>query len=215
MVASNLSALQKAKAHLDSFRLWSEQEREDSMFHTLNQHPEQKNIWVFGYGSLIWRPEFAFEESRHAKLDGYSRALCLWSCVNRGTPEQPGLVFGLKPGGFCEGRVFRLPNENIEAQFRALWKREMPSESYIPMWLDCQTAEGVVKALVFVMDTHSKAYTGDLTDEEVLSLVLSARGCYGPCHEYVTQTSDALTQHGIQDEHLSHLSTLIKKALGT
>ncbi|WP_246233597.1 gamma-glutamylcyclotransferase [Pelistega europaea] len=183
------------------------------MLKTLNELEEQKNIWIFGYGSLVWRPEFVFEESRHASLDGYSRALCLWSCVNRGTPEQPGLVFGLKQGGICEGRVFRIPNENILEQFRQLWKREMPSESYIPMWLPCQTPEGPVKALVFVMDNQSKAYIGELSEEETLEIVLNASGTYGPCHEYVTETTDALTKSGIHDDYLVYLSKLIKARL--
>ncbi|NEN76513.1 gamma-glutamylcyclotransferase [Pelistega sp. NLN82] len=185
------------------------------MFDTLNALEEQKDIWIFGYGSLIWRPEFAFEEARPATLHGYSRSLCLWSCINRGTPEQPGLVFGLKSGGICEGRVFRLPNEDIVGQFRALWKREMPSESYIPMWLDCQTPEGIVKALVFVMDTQSCAYTGELSEEEMIAIALTASGTYGPCHEYVTQTAEALTAAGIKDEGLTQLSQKIKARLAT
>lgn len=207
-------AINKAQEHLRTFRLWTEEEREASMLKTLGELEEQKNIWIFGYGSLIWRPEFAFEESRHASLDGYSRALCLWSCVNRGTPEQPGLVFGLKQGGICEGRVFRIPNKDIIGQFRQLWKREMPSESYIPLWLTCHTPEGPVKALVFVMDHQSKAYIGDLTEEETLEIVLNASGIYGPCHEYVTETADALTRSGIHDEHLIHLTALIRARLG-
>lgn len=207
------SAIEKAQEHLRTFRLWTEEEREASMFKTLNELEEHKNIWVFGYGSLVWRPEFAFEESRHASLSGYSRALCLWSCVNRGTPERPGLVFGLKHGGICEGRVFRLPNENIIGQFRQLWKREMPSESYVPMWLPCETPEGRVKALVFVMDTNTHAYIGDLSEEETLEIVLNAKGSYGPCHEYVVETSDALARAGIRDDYLVYLSNVIRSRL--
>lgn len=209
----NIPALSKAQEHLRTFRLWTEEEREETMFKTLNELEEQKNIWIFGYGSLVWRPEFAFEETRHATLTGYSRALCLWSCVNRGTPEQPGLVFGLKQGGICEGRVYRIPNEDIVSQFRKLWLREMPSESYTPMWLPCETTEGTIKALVFVMDTQTNAYTGELSEEETLEIVLNASGSYGPCHEYVTQTSDALARAGIKDDYLVYLSNIIKQRL--
>lgn len=209
----NIPALSKAQEHLRTFRLWTEEEREETMFKTLNELEEQKNIWIFGYGSLVWRPEFAFEETRHATLTGYSRALCLWSCVNRGTPEQPGLVFGLKQGGICEGRVYRIPNEDIVGQFRKLWLREMPSESYTPMWLPCETTEGTIKALVFVMDTQTNAYTGELSEEETLEIVLNASGSYGPCHEYVTQTSDALARAGIKDDYLVYLSNIIKQRL--
>jgi len=208
-----IPAIQKALAHMQSFRLWSEEEREISMLQTLSELEEQKNIWIFGYGSLVWRPEFTYEESRHAILEGYSRSLCLWSCVNRGTPEQPGLVFGLKQGGLCEGRVYRIPNENILGQFRMLWKREMPSASYIPMWLNCQTTEGIVKALVFVMDTETDAYIGDLSEDETIDIVLNASGTYGPCHEYVIQTSDALARSGVKDDELCCLSEKIRQRL--
>ncbi len=204
---------QKALAHMQSFRLWTEEERETSLQHTLAQLDELKDIWIFGYGSLIWRPEFEFLEERHATLLGYSRSLCLWSCVNRGTPELPGLVFGLKEGGVCEGKVYRLPNKDLMTQFRALWKREMPSDSYIASWLKCETEQGPVIALAFVMDQGTHAYAGDLTEEETLDIVLSASGNYGPCYEYVIETSDALHKAQIQDEHLAELSRLVKQRL--
>ena len=198
---------------MQSFRLWTEEERETSLQHTLAQLDELKDIWIFGYGSLIWRPEFEFLEERHATLLGYSRSLCLWSCVNRGTPELPGLVFGLKEGGVCEGKVYRLPNKDLMTQFRALWKREMPSDSYIASWLKCDTEQGPVTALAFVMDQGTHAYASDLTEEETLDIVLSASGNYGPCYEYVIETSDALHKAQIQDEHLAELSRLVKQRL--
>lgn len=198
---------------MQAFRLWTEEERETSLQETLAQLDELKDLWIFGYGSLIWRPEFDFVEDRRATLLGYSRSLCLWSCVNRGTSEQPGLVFGLKEGGVCEGKVYRLSNENLINQFRTLWKREMPSDSYIASWLSCHTEQGSVKALAFVMDQNTHAYAGELNENEMIDIVLSASGTYGPCYEYVIETNEALHRAEIKDEYLTKLSSMIKHRL--
>lgn len=202
--------LDKFFANKDSFELWTDVQREESLAGSLAELKEVRDIWIFGYGSLIWHPEIDFEESRPARLDGYHRSLCLWSTVNRGTPEQPGLVFGLDNGGSCEGRVFRLPNENLHEQLRVLWRRELPNSSYIPRWLQCQTPEGPVQALVFVMDRDDHSYTGDLTPEETRDIVLNAHGDRGPCVEYVLQTEEALKAAGIKDESLTELCKILR-----
>ena len=207
------SIMAKAELHFRHFRLWSEAERESSLNETLAQLDELKDIWVFGYASLVWRPEFEYVESRLGTLKGYHRALCLWSGVNRGTPERPGLVFGLAESGVCEGMVYKLPNTNIHDKMRRLWKREMPNSSYIPMWLDCETPEGVVKALTFVMDPDDHSYTGALSVEQTLHVVLGATGLYGPCTEYVLETADALKNVGIDDPELYHLADRIREKL--
>lgn len=204
------TALHKAIEHIQKFRLWTEEEREISMLQTLAEHSAHDEIWVFGYGSLIWRPEFPFQEDRLATLHGYHRSLCLWSSVNRGTPEQPGLVFGLDEGGICEGKVYKLPPCNIHEQFRKLWKREMPSGAYLPKWLSCDTPGGAVTALAFVMDTDSHAYVQGLSRDETIDIVVNAIGNNGPCPEYVIETANALAQASIKDEDLFQLAELIK-----
>lgn len=207
------SILAKAELHFKHFRLWTEEEREASLDQTLAQLEELKDIWVFGYASLVWRPEFEFVESRRGTLLGYHRSLCLWSSVNRGTPERPGLVFGLAESGACEGTVFKLPNQNLRDKMRRLWKREMPNSSYLPMWLDCKTNEGTVKALAFVMDPEDPSYVDNLSPEETVDIVIGAHGCYGPCTEYVLETAEALKKANIQDEALYHLADLITQRL--
>lgn len=207
------SVLAKAELHFKHFRLWSEEEREASLQEALAQLDELKDIWLFGYASLIWRPEFDYVESRRCTIQDYHRSLCLWSSVNRGTPERPGLVFGLAESGQCEGAVYKLPNEDLLNNMRRLWKREMPNSSYIPMWLDCETPEGTIKALAFVMDPDDYSYVGDLTTEETLHVVLGATGIYGPCTEYVLETADALKEVGINDAELYHLAELIRQHL--
>lgn len=207
------SILAKAELHFKNFRLWTDEEREASLQEALAQLDELKDIWLFGYASLIWRPEFEHVESRRGAIFDYHRSLCLWSSVNRGTPERPGLVFGLAESGFCEGAVYRLPNDDLENKMRRLWEREMPNSSYIPMWLDCETDEGTVKALAFVMDPDDYSYVGDLSIDETLDVVLGAEGIYGPCTEYVLETADALKKVSIKDDELYHLADLIRQRL--
>lgn len=207
------SILAKAELHIKNFRLWSEEEREASLHETLAQLDEVKDIWIFGYASLVWRPEFEYIESRRGTLLGYHRSLCLWSSVNRGTPERPGLVFGLAESGVCEGTVYKLSNDNLMDKMRRLWQREMPNSSYLPMWLDCETAKGTVKALAFVMDPDDHSYVGNLSVDETIDVVLGAHGHYGPCTEYVLETATALKKAGIQDDALYHLSELIRERL--
>lgn len=163
------------------------------------------DLWIFGYGSLVWRPEFPHEEHRAATLRGYHRSLCLWSRVNRGTPEEPGLVFGLDRGGSCKGMVYRLAASVVAQVFPQLWEREMPSGAYQPRWLACHTPTGPVQALAFVMDRRSSGYAGQLPDDQILHIVRRGVGKYGHCVEYVAETARALRQHGIVDRRLEAL----------
>ena len=95
-------------------------------------------LWVFGYGSLIWKPELSFDMRRPARVHGYHRRLCLWSRINRGTPQCPGLVAGLDRGGSCTGVVYRVPATAVRSQFLQLWQREMMTNSYAPRHLECR-----------------------------------------------------------------------------
>jgi cation transport protein ChaC len=191
------------------FRLWTPEERQASMEEALKHWRGGEDVWIFGYGSLIWRPEFDYLERRLATLHGYHRALCLWSRVNRGTPESPGLVFGLDRGGSCRGVVYRLHGASVPRFFPQLWLREMSTGSYLPRWLSCTTEDGPVKALVFVMNRASPAYIAALPDAETLAIVRRASGRYGPCIDYVMQTADALRAAGIHDRRLSQVAGLL------
>lgn len=161
-----------------------------------------EDIWVFGYGSLIWRPEFDYIESRPARIHGYHRALCIWSRINRGTPEQPGLVFGLDVGGSCQGQVFRIDATRAAPLLIALWRREMPSAAYIPRWLKCHTSQGAIQGLVFTTDRRLDGYVPDLPINEIVPIVRRSHGRYGACSDYVLQTAQALEHAGISDRKL-------------
>ncbi|MFA5522021.1 MAG: gamma-glutamylcyclotransferase [Castellaniella sp.] len=188
-----------------SFRILPAAEREASLRQTLSHWQPGQDIWVFAYGSLIWRPEFDFIERRDARLHGYHRALCLWSRINRGTPEQPGLVFGLDHGGSCRGVAFRVAAPAVPETMDALWQREMPSGAYLPRWLACRTSTGDVRALAFVMNRRKDSYVRDLPAEQLVRVVHGAHGRNGACLEYVLETAHALHRHNIRDRRLQQL----------
>lgn len=169
-------------------------------------------LWVFGYASLIWRPEFPAAEQRSAVVHGWHRALRMRSRINRGTPERPGLVFALLPGGACRGEVHRLPAASAEAELLRLWQREMPTGVYTPRWLPCRTAQGVVPALAFTLRRSSEALLGRLPDAELLDILRHARGRYGSTLEYLTLTAQALRQRGIVDREIERLMALAASA---
>ena len=198
---------------LSTFARWSEERLKASRDHALQHWRDAEDVWVFGYGSLIWKPEFDFVEQRPATLPGHHRALCLWSRINRGTPELPGLVFGLEAGGECHGMAFRLSAHSVAPIFETLWRREMATGAYHPSWIDCQTTHGVVKALAFVIDQAGPAYVSEPHEDALIEIVLRASGIYGSCLDYVTQTADALEAVGIHDARLNALVARLKSKI--
>lgn len=194
-----------------NFRLLDDAAHQASIARTMALRAGDGDIWIFGYGSLIWRPEFDYIESRSARVHGYHRALCLWSRVNRGTPEQPGLVFGLDMGGSCQGKVYRIEAAQAPRILIELWRREMPSASYIPRWLNCHTTQGLIQGLVFTMDRRRDGYVPGLPIAEIVPIVRQGYGRYGACTDYVLQTAEALESVGILDRKLR----AIARALNT
>jgi len=179
--------------------------------HTLAQWRAQgpkPDLWVFAYASLVWRPEFEAAEQRLAHVYGHHRCLHMWSRVNRGTPERPGLVFALVSGGSCTGLALRVPHHQVEAMMPTLWAREMPNPVYDPKWLPCHTAQGPVQALAFTLSRHSPSYTGALTADRYRDIFKHAVGRYGSTLDYARQTLEGLQRHGIHDHALRDLLKL-------
>jgi len=174
----------------------------------ISQWGGHDDLWVFAYGSLIWRPDFDFSERRPAQLHGWHRALKMWSRINRGTPQCPGLVFGLLSGGSCRGVVFRIPAADGLETLGRLWLREMVTGVYDPRWLSCVTPGGHVKALAFTLSRRSPNFTGDLSDARYREIFAQACGRYGTSLEYARQTLEGLRQHGIHDAALTRLLRL-------
>ena len=168
----------------------------------------QHDLWIFGYGSLIWRPDFDFAERRAAKVHGWHRALKMWSRVNRGTFECPGLVFGMLPGGSCRGMVFKVDKSHAHQVMVSLWRREMMMGVYDPRWLNCHTPQGPVRALVFTLSRSSPSHTGELPAHEYRRIFATASGCFGSTRDYAQTTYDELLKHGIHDRALGRLIAL-------
>ncbi|MHB1411714.1 MAG: gamma-glutamylcyclotransferase [Acidovorax defluvii] len=174
----------------------------------MQQWGGRSDLWVFGYASLIWRPDFEFAERRSARVHGWHRALKMWSRINRGTPECPGLVFGMLSGGSCRGVVFRVERTQAHGVLVNLWQREMPLAVYDPRWLTCQTHQGPVQALAFTLSRHSPSHTGELHEDEYRRIFLQASGRYGTTRDYAQATFDELRRHGIHDRALARLLAL-------
>ncbi len=175
---------------------------------TLAEWGGQSDVWIFGYGSLIWRPDFDFAERRAAKVHGWHRALKMWSRLNRGTPDCPGLVFGMLSGGSCRGMVFRVPAAQARQVLINLWQREMALGVYDPRWLVCQTGAGPVRALAFTLSRRSPSHAGVLPDDEYRRIFSEASGIYGTTRDYAQATYDELRRLGIDDRALGRLLAL-------
>jgi cation transport protein ChaC len=167
--------------------------------------PASEDLWIFGYASLIWRPEFEILEQHPSKIQGWHRALKMWSRLNRGTPECPGLVFALLSGGSCQGMVFRTPANQVKQTIEQLWFREMPNSVYTTKWLQCPTPHGLVNALAFTLPRSSPSYTGNLSPAQYQHIFQNATGRYGTTLDYAQETFQSLKQHGIHDKALEAL----------
>ncbi|MEP7056477.1 MAG: gamma-glutamylcyclotransferase [Caldimonas sp.] len=169
------------------------------------------DIWIFGYASLIWRPEFDAIEQRPATVYGWHRALQMRSRVNRGTPECPGLVFALVHGGCCRGMVYRIEERDAEAQLERLWAREMPTGIYDPKWLNCRTSQGRVRALAFTLHRASPSHTGPVPDAQMVDILRTANGRYGSTLNYLVETARSLHGCGIRDRDVERLVALARR----
>jgi cation transport protein ChaC len=174
--------------------------------------PSKGDLWVFGYGSLMWRPGFDFIEQAPARLIGEHRALCVYSFDHRGTPERPGLVLGLDRGGACLGIAFRVRGEQRQATIEYLRGREQTTNVYREVmrsvWLDNE-ARGRVSALAFVVDRGHVQYAGRLTLAEQLRYVRQGHGRSGANRDYVLSTVKSLEAQGCRDPQLHQLAAML------
>lgn len=170
-------------------------------------------LWIFAYGSLMWNPGLAFVAKRVGTVYGYHRNFCLWSRINRGTPDRPGLVLTLERGGSCRGLAFRLSASTSRDELRALWRREMSLGSYQPRWLECHAGPDRFRVLAFIVNRACSGYAGKLPLEAMVQSIASARGHYGSSAEYLFQTQATLEVHGILDTRVKRLAERVKSHL--
>ncbi len=176
---------------------------------------DSDDLWVFGYGSLMWRPGFDFTERVPARLIGMHRALCVYSFVHRGTPERPGLVLGLDRGGMCRGIAFRVAAAAREKTVAYLREREQVTSVYLETTRRIELEDAArrqVPALCFVVDRGHAQYAGRLTLEESVRLVRHAHGRSGPNREYVLDAVQSLEALGYRETDLHLIAERLKGA---
>ena len=173
------------------------------------------DLWVFGYGSLMWRPGFEFEERVPARLVGEHRALCVYSFVHRGTPEQPGLVLGLDRGGACRGIAFRVAEKDRAATVADLREREQVTSVYREVkrsvWLENEARQRV-SALAYVVDRGHVQYAGRLSLSEQARFVQQGHGRSGNNRDYVLSTVASIEKQGFRDAPLHQLAVMLHDA---
>jgi glutathione-specific gamma-glutamylcyclotransferase len=176
------------------------------------------DLWVFGYGSLMWRPGFDFLERVPARLVGLHRALCVYSFVHRGTPERPGLVLGLDRGGMCRGIAFRVAGSARKKTVDYLRAREQVTSVYLEVMRRIDLEEKgrrQVRALCFIVDRSHVQYAGRLTLTERLHHVRQGHGSSGPNRDYVLDAVRALEVLGYRETDLHRLAEQLNSGIGT
>jgi len=192
----------KAGAPVD-WRL-SDEDREKSRRNTLSSHGDN-DLWLFGYGSLIWDPGIRFSEVRIATLPGYHRRFCIKSELGRGSVDKPGMMVCLDSGGECTSLAFKIPREHLEEETRLIWQREMLRKTYIATFVTIYSKAGPVTALTFVIDPSAESYHPDISLEQAATYVATGAGFYGSSFEYVKNLVAHLDEFGIEDDNVRQL----------
>jgi len=171
----------------------------------------QGEVWLFGYGSLIWNPVIEIAERHTGRIYGYHRRYCLKTKIGRGTPEKPGLVLGLDHGGSCLGQALRIcDTRKATDELDLLWRREMLNRSYLPKSVAVHTKTGRrINAITFVMNHQSPSYVADLSLDEKAQMIAEAHGFIGTSLDYLDLTLESLNDLGIKDNYLGEIKRRI------
>ena len=176
------------------------------------------DLWVFGYGSLMWSPGFSYIQKARGRIHGYHRALCILSTRYRGTKRKPGLVMGLCRGGSCWGMAYRVRADSVRRALARLWQREMPRRVYAPRLLQVQIAGArYVRALAFLADPTHPAYVRELDLHGRARLVAQGIGQRGTALDYIRHTLAHMRELGVSDPHLERIlhTALVLRANGS
>jgi len=191
-------------------RFMSDEERARQIAEVIAEAPDADRIWVFGYGSLMWNPAFHFAERRPARIHGYHRQFCLWARAGRGSPDRPGLMLGIEPGGSCHGVAYRIAPELVRSELDVLWRREMNSLAYRPVWAAARTRDGVVHAIAFAVNRAHERYISNLDLVSTARYLANGAGPLGLCCEYLFETVAHLRGLGVRDRHLEKLESYVR-----
>ena len=195
-----------------SFRMLSAEERQERLDKVIAERHDGP-LWVFAFGSLMWNPCYEYDKKDVALLHGWERKFHIWTTIARGTPDRPGLGLCLEKGEEgCRGIAYRLLPENENADWQALWEREMTSGVYRAVWADLETEnEGTVRALTFVVDPDHPQYAGELPLDTMSEIMAGACGQYGTCRDYLAGTVEGMEKIGVSDLYLSELLSLVDR----
>jgi cation transport protein ChaC len=177
----------------------------------LARRPPGADVWVFGYGSLIWNPCFHFVERRVVTVPGWHRRFCLWTSIGRGTPDRPGLMLGLEPGGSCRGVAFRIAEAEVESELDIVWRREMVTAAYRPTWVSARGEGGSVRAIAFTINRDHPRYAGRLDEARIVEALATAAGPVGACCDYLFNTVAHLEELGVRDRRLRALCRKVRE----
>lgn len=170
-------------------------------------------LWVFGYGSLMWQPDFPVAEARIARATGWRRGFCMWSIHHRGSVEEPGLVLALEhaPGASCEGLALRVEPGREEETLALLRERELISSAYLETSFPVVFRDGgSAEVLAYVIDPDHAQYTGAMAPEEQAQIILRSAGGRGPNRDYLWSTVSHLHKLGIEDPELDWLDARVR-----
>ncbi len=194
------------------FYFVSKDERERRLRVVRETQPEGP-LWVFAFGSLMWNPCFEFDRREVAEFHGWERKFHIWTTLARGTPDRPGLGLCIEQSELsCKGIVYRLLAKNEEADWQALWDREMVSGIYQAVWADVQLETGKhVKALTFVVDKAHPQYAGGMAIPHMAEIIAGAEGKYGLCRDYLASTVEEMAKINVFDDYLTMLLEEVNK----
>ena len=195
-------------------RLMTAAERRAHIREALARAPRPGRVWVFGYGSLMWNPALRYAERRTALIHGYHREFCLLSRSGRGSPERPGLMLSLEPGGSCHGVAYRLAPDEIESELDVVWRREMLTRSYRPVWVAARTARGTAHAIAFAANRSHERYRSGLDRETMARYLANGVGPLGRCCDYLFDTVEHLRGMGIHDRRMEELARRTRALAG-
>lgn len=189
-----------------------DEEREKTRVATLAGR-ENQDVWIFAYGSLMWDPAFYFEEVRLAKASNYQRRFCLVTEMGRGSIEHPGLMAALDHGGSCEGLAFRIRSADVDKETSVIWRREMISYGYVPIFVKLETDQGPIEGLSFLVDHTGGRYAQRLDMDEAAKMIARGEGLLGTNIEYLHNLANQLDLLGLHDEEFVRLYNQAKRYL--
>tara|TARA_B110000196_G_scaffold41325_1_gene31665 strand:+ start:539 stop:1162 length:624 start_codon:yes stop_codon:yes gene_type:complete len=186
---------------------------EDGLSRTLESvmltHDEFSDLWIFAYGSLMWRPSFAFIENHIGLVHGFHRSFCVYSHIHRGTRKQPGLVLGLDKGGSCTGVVYKVSSKNAKSVVNYLIQREMVTSVYLPRWVSVRLNNRVVRALTYTPSHTHIQYAGKLMANKAARYIRNSKGVSGTNIEYLINTITYLEELDINASQYKDLLELV------